>query len=70
MPKVPPGLGEMVLGKISPLINTSVQRFLPCMQVLLRCCKEVFQLSARSGRLEKLARLIAATQNFRAQLVC
>lgn len=70
MPKVPPGLGEMMLGEISPLINMSLQRFLPCMQVLLRCSKEVFQFSARSRRLERLVRLIAEAKNFRVQLVC
>lgn len=63
-----PGLVEMMLGEIRPLINMSFQRFLPCMQALLRCCKKVFQLSARSGRLERLARLIAAAKNFRVQL--
>ena len=70
MPKVPLGLGEMMLGEISPLISMSLQKFLPCMQVLLRCSTEVFQLSARSGRLERLARLMAAVKNFRVQLVC
>lgn len=64
-----PGLVEMMLGEIRPLINMSFERFLSCMQALLRCCKEVFQLSARSGRLERLARLIAAAKNFRGQLV-
>lgn len=63
-----PGLVEMMLGEIRPLINMSFQRFLPCMQALLRCCKEVVQLSARSGRLERLARLIAEAKHFRVQL--